>query len=74
MGSSGGGGYSVQQNVVKAEETVTPAVARSAANVESAQVNQAASRARLKGIRSTYNRFAGSSGEAGSNGSASKLG
>lgn len=75
MGSAGGGG-GVNTGVVKAEETVTPAVAKSVAqDTESAIAAQQESRARLKGIRSTYTRFANEgNSSSGANGSAKKLG
>nr|DAH80697.1 MAG TPA: hypothetical protein [Caudoviricetes sp.] len=71
MGSSGGG-----TQVVKAEETVTPAVARMiSSDVQNAASRQNEQRSRLRGIRSTYARFAGTSGDtAGVTGSATKLG
>lgn len=74
MGSSGGGGTT---QVVQAEEVVTPAVAKSVErDTESAQAAQAERRNRLRGIRSTYSRFAAQGGgqAAGATGSASKLG
>ena len=73
MGGSRGGGTT---QVVQAEETVTPAVARTISqDVQNAATRQNEQRARLRGIRSTYARFAGLSGDsAGGTGSATKLG
>ena len=54
MGSSGG-----SSQVVRAEETVTPAVAKDIGrNTESAAANQQQARSRLRGIRSTYANYA----------------
>lgn len=67
------GGSKGSSTVVKAEETVTPAVARDVAqDTASAQANLAEQRSRLRGIRSTYSRFAGTGGGTGS--LSSKLG
>ncbi|MCQ2299955.1 MAG: hypothetical protein MJZ81_07530 [Bacteroidales bacterium] len=56
MGGSKGGG-------VKAESVVTPAVAKNIeADTEQAQANQTEARSRLRGIRSTYNRFQSDAG------------
>jgi hypothetical protein len=69
----GSGGAKTQ--VVKAEETVTPAVARDiSTSTQSAQAAQTEARSRMRGIRSTYNRFASGGASAQGNGSASKLG
>lgn len=70
------GGSKSSGAVYKAEEVVTPAVARSiAADTESAQAAQAEARSRKRGIRSTYNRFASqNSAMAGGTGAADKLG
>lgn len=74
MGAGGGAG-SMNSSVVQAEETVTPAVAKSVAqDTDSAIAAQGESRARLKGIRSAYTRFSSDSGSQGGNGSAKKLG
>ncbi len=71
MGKGGGG--SVKTAPVAAEEPVTPAVARSVeADAQQGQENQAERRARLRGIRSTYSRFASEQGAA--NGTKSRLG
>ncbi len=68
-----GGGANIKTEVVKAEEAVTPAVARDvAANTSEAQTLQADARSRLRGIRSTYNRFAQQTDAA--NGAKAKLG
>lgn len=57
------GGSKGSTTVMKAEETVTPAVARSVAHdTKSAQASLAEARSRLRGIRSTYSRFAGTAG------------
>lgn len=59
--------------IYKAEETVTPAVAKSVgADTESAQASQMEARSRMRGIRSTYNRFATQG--AGNTGTSNKLG
>lgn len=61
MGSKG-----ASTRVVQAEETVTPAVAQTvAADTDSALSAQREARARLRGIRGTYARFAGSDGAGG---------
>lgn len=81
MGSSGGGG-SVQYvqpytEYAEAEEVVTPAVGKSISqDTERAKANQQERKSRLRGIRSTYSRFAlnGSGASGGTNGSADKLG
>lgn len=53
------GGKGASTKVVQAEETVTPAVAQTiAADTESAQAAQRDARSRMRGIRSTYARFA----------------
>jgi len=57
MGKGGGG--KIKTEPVAAEEPVVPAVAQEVAgNTEEAQQNQDEKRARMRGIRSTYNRFA----------------
>lgn len=62
MGSKG-----ASTKVVQAEETVTPAVAKEVAqDTESAQSAQREARSRLRGIRGTYARFAGSDQNGGS--------
>lgn len=72
MGKGGGG--SVKTQTVAAEEPVTPAVAQNVAeDAETAETNQAERRARMRGIRSTYNRFASEQG-AGANGAKKTLG
>lgn len=59
--------------VVQAEETVTPAVAKSVgADVNNAVQNQQNAKRRLRGIRSTYASLA--KGDGGTTGSAQKLG
>lgn len=71
MGKGGGG--AVAQQAVAAEEPVTPAVARAVdGDTQEAQQNQAERRSRLRGIRSTYSRFAPEQGAA--NGTKAKLG
>lgn len=71
MGKGGGG--AVAQQPVAAEEPVTPAVARAvSSDTQEAQQNQAEKRSRLRGIRSTYSRFASENGA--QNGSRAKLG
>jgi len=68
----GGGGH-VRTTPVAAEEPVTPAVARTVeADTAQGQENQAERRSRLRGIRSTYSRFASEQGAA--NGTKTKLG
>lgn len=68
----GGGGH-VKTTPVAAEEPVTPAVARTVeSDTVQGQENQAERRSRLRGIRSTYSRFASEQGAA--NGTKSKLG
>lgn len=68
----GGGGH-VKTQTVAAEEPVTPAVARSIeSDTQTATESQAERRARLRGIRSTYNRFASEQGAA--NGTQKTLG
>ncbi len=72
MGKGGGGNISTKTAV--AEMPVTPAVARDvAAQTTEAQNTQADARARMRGIRSTYNRFA-ESAQSGANGTAKRLG
>lgn len=67
-----GGGYST--NVVQAEETVTPAVAKSVSqDVSNATESQAQARQKMRGIRSTYAARNSSSTSTGT-GSANKLG
>ena len=71
MGKGGGG--VVTATPVVAETPVTPAVARSVDSAtKEAQGNQAEARSRLRGIRSTYSRFASDAGAA--NGTRDKLG
>lgn len=68
-----GGGYST--NVVQAEETVTPAVAKSVSqDVSNATESQAQARQKMRGIRSTYANRTSSSSSSNSTGSANKLG
>ena len=70
MGKGGGG--KIKSDPVTAEEPVTPAVARDAETTELSQGNQARRLAQLRGIRSTYSRFAERQGAA--NGTREKLG
>jgi len=70
MGKGGGG--NIETQTVAAETPVTPAVARDiAAQTKEAQTVQGEARSRLRGIRSTYNRFAL---QDGGNGTSVKLG
>ena len=74
-GDMGAGGAPKQdRQVVAAEMPVVPAVARDAEKLDSeAQIAQTDARSRLRGIRSTYTRFA-SAGNGGANGTKAKLG
>lgn len=69
MGSSGA-------KTVKAEEVVTPATAREAdSTIQNGAENQEEKRRRLRGIRSTYTRYAtAGEGGSGTTGSSDKLG
>lgn len=68
----GGGGH-IKSTPVAAEEPVTPAVARAVdTDTANAQESQAERRSRLRGIRSTYSRYAAENGA--QNGSKAKLG
>lgn len=69
MGSSRG-----SSQVVRAEEVITPAVGRSISkDTASAEASQREARERMRGIRSTYSRFAWQ-GQAGGTGSSTRLG
>ena len=56
--------------IVAAEEVVTPAVAKTAESADRESAQQADTRARLRGIRGTYHRYADNN----SDGLSSKLG
>lgn len=57
---------SSKPTVVKAEEVITPAVARQADGDNAETQAQKDARARMRGIRSTYNRFGENAKSAGS--------
>lgn len=72
MGKGGGG--NIKSKPVVAEEPVTPAVARTVErDAETMQGNAEERRARMRGIRSTYSRFA-EAANSGQNGVAKRLG
>lgn len=78
MGSGGGTHYvqpstPVETTIIRAEETVTPAVAQSVSQeAQKAQTMQADARSRMNGISGTYQRYRAA--EAESNGKQAKLG